>query len=290
MKIVLNTVAASLCLLGAAPAQAAEVCESPTGGYVNSRCLQGNKICVKWTGATCVDGSLCKCGSDQCIIDGQCVDKGGCNSDSGGTCALQKCDSWRNATCSNEKAVGREAKCLCGPGTCPIKGECRVPGDCAKASGGTCGYLGCDQWRNAVCSVSGIGGPLEQAKCMCKPDACPINGECVTKGGCPRYTGDTCTFTDCKAGTCGPGHYCMCEPGQCFADGKCVDKTAANIELSLAWGAAQESDMKQDGVTKMTAALLGMAAAAMGISVVIGARARASSPLGGHYESMDMEK
>jgi len=43
-------------------------------------------------------------------------------------------------------------------------------GTCEKSTGGTCAYLGCKAWRNAVC---------EDSKCMCKAkDSCSFQGRC----------------------------------------------------------------------------------------------------------------
>lgn len=234
-------------------ADAIDWCEHPTGGsipLVYSGCVQDTDRCFNWMNAKCVRG-WCVCKDDECVLDGQCVAKGQCATVTGGTCALQGCDRWRNATCSESVTNNHEAHCVCGPGTCPIKGECRPPGTCAKDTGGSCNVLGCDAWRKATCSVTDVPGPTEKAKCMCGEGACPINGECVKKGGCPRYTGSGCKIFKttglfgCGAGECGEAAYCECAEDECFVDGKCVKADAAAIELSRHWGHAQEEAAQQ---------------------------------------------
>merc|ERR550525_1536594 len=99
-------------------------------------------------------------------MQGQCVNEGDCPSITDGTCRVLKCDGWRNATCSATSISDHEPKCICGAGTCPIKGECRPPGVCAKATGGTCNVLPCKPWRKATCSVTGrLVVPGEKAVC-----------------------------------------------------------------------------------------------------------------------------
>jgi len=246
--------AASAALLAAAAllsAGATEQCEQPTGGVIPlviSGCIANTGRCFAWMNAQCINGA-CQCKGDECIMQGQCVPKGSCPSLTGGHCAIEGCDRWRNATCSEKP----EAQCLCGPGTCPVKGECRPPGSCAKATNGSCNVFGCHAWRKATCSVHGLVGATEEAKCMCEGDACPINGECVRPGECPRYAGSTCRlflltgFGPCSTGTCSSDAHCECSEGECFHHGKCVPADAASIELSRTRGEARAEAAETDG-------------------------------------------
>lgn len=228
-------------------AHGAEFCSNPTGGKVPlafEGCPRSTGKCYDWIGGSCEGASgWCVCDPSKCVMDGQCVDKGSCPTLTGGTCAVERCDRWRNASCSTTKrGEGRGAQCLCGPGTCPIEGECRAPGDCAKSTGGSCRILGCQAWRKSTCSVTGVPGPTEEARCMCDANSCPINGECVPKGSCPRYAGSSCKvfqatgLLPCEAGECSDKGYCECQPGECFVKGKCVPADAATIQLSLQLG------------------------------------------------------
>lgn len=229
-----------------------ETCVKPTGGFIRiaySACVDDTDHCFNWMNATCVDGRRCKCDDSQCVIGRQCVDKGRCPSATGGLCSILDCDRWRNAYCSESRVDNHEANCLCRPGTCPIKGECRPPGVCAKDTGGTCNVRGCNAWRQAGCSVpQGLPRPGERAKCMCGEGACPINGECVPDAGCPRYTGHGCKLLGiplpCAAGTCSTAGYCECPEDQCFVDGFCVPRSPEAIRRSREWGATQEAAAK----------------------------------------------
>jgi len=234
-------------------ASAAERCSRPTGGLIPrefSGCVGMTNTCYTWMNAKCVSG-WCLCEKDECIMEGQCVPKGECSNVTGGSCDFAPCDRWRNASCS-EKAGHAEPKCVCGTGTCPIKGECRPPGTCAKSTGGSCKVLDCKAWRRSTCSVSGLPGAAEEARCMCGEGLCPINGECVPQGGCPRYAGASCRvyavtgLAGCSVGECTSSAYCACKEGECFSNGQCIPADAAGIALSRKWGEAQELAAVED--------------------------------------------
>jgi len=282
--VAVSTAFALLLVLSANGAQA-DVCTKPTGGIIDlpySACLADKVNCFDWMNAKCVGKFKCECKDDQCVMGSQCVDVGGCTTLTGGLCAIFGCDRWRSATCSKGS---HEHVCICGPGTCPVGGECRPPGVCAKATGGSCNHLSCHGWRKSTCSVSGIAGLTEQAKCMCGDGDCPINGECVPVGGCPRYTGASCTvfratgFLPCGVGSCNEDSYCFCKPDECFVDGKCVPANAEAIQLSRAWGEAQGAKAFGTGGTSAAAGALACGAAAsvgLGAAVMRSVRARAS--------------
>lgn len=283
-------------LLQAWHASAAEMCTKPTGGaipLVYSGCVEGTKKCFNWMNARCDDG-WCLCKDDECIMDGQCVPKGSCATITGGTCALAGCDRWRNATCSEKDVGTHEAHCVCGPGTCPVSGECRVPGDCAKSTGGSCNVLKCNAWRKATCSVDTVPGPTEEARCMCGEDSCPINGECVKKGGCPRYAGSSCQvfqatgLLPCDAGECSDDGYCQCPEGQCFVHGKCQTADAETIELSRTWGLAQSALAKDDRGSSLVL-VMGFSTAFMVSVAIVGVvkRMKGSSSDPAEYESLE---
>jgi len=105
--------------------------------------------------------------------------------------------------------------------------------------------------------------------CMCGAEACPINGECVRPGDCPRYAGSSCTIFQltgqfpCDVGQCAASGFCMCPEGTCFKHGKCEAATSENVRLSREWGLSQgKSRAVQEGVmARATAAgAFGMAA------------------------------
>eukprot|EP00408_Alexandrium_pacificum_P000468 CAMPEP_0171155526 /NCGR_PEP_ID=MMETSP0790-20130122/946_1 /TAXON_ID=2925 /ORGANISM="Alexandrium catenella, Strain OF101" /LENGTH=192 /DNA_ID=CAMNT_0011619749 /DNA_START=292 /DNA_END=870 /DNA_ORIENTATION=+ len=116
----------------------------------------------------------------------------------------------------------------------------------AARTGGTCALLSCQAWRQARCSVDVIPLGTEKAKCMCDAGSCPINGECVREGSCPRYAGSSCTvfrrigLMGCSVGECTQDAFCECPEGQCFVNGQCVESTPATIELSRRSARAQE--------------------------------------------------
>lgn len=222
----------------------AETCRQPAGGILPldyNGCEGFTGRCYSWMSAAC-DRGKCLCKDDECVMGQQCVPEGGCPTVTGGTCAIShRCNTWRNASCDQQSA-----RCLCGPGTCPVKGECRPRGDCAKDTGGTCSLLGCRSWRRASCVYTDATDLLD-ARCMCGPGSCPVAGECVAKGGCPRFTGLSCSsfdllgFFQCPVGSC-EGSYCVCPEGQCFVDGQCVPADPGAIALS---GASVDLSSKQ---------------------------------------------
>merc|ERR1719512_303178 len=76
-------------MLAATPmAIASMTCVDPTGAMVQ-----------RW-GEACMPGR-CQCKPDQCVIQGQCIDKCVFKTLTGGTCAFSSCDKWRNATCTS---------------------------------------------------------------------------------------------------------------------------------------------------------------------------------------------
>uniref|UniRef100_A0A7S4Q695 EGF-like domain-containing protein n=1 Tax=Alexandrium monilatum TaxID=311494 RepID=A0A7S4Q695_9DINO len=230
-----------------------ERCTAPTGGViplVNWACTEDTGRCFSWMNAECING-WCECKTDECIMHGQCVRRGDCPSLTGGTCAIKDCYKWRNASCSESSVSVREAQCTCGPGTCPVEGECRPPGTCAKSTDGSCQVWSCHAWRKATCSVQGMPDLNEEARCMCGVGHCPINGECVPDGSCPRYARSMCAVFStlglfpCSTGDCNlETGYCECPEGECYLDGQCVPATEAAIKRSRAWGSAQAPPVK----------------------------------------------
>merc|ERR1740129_2257223 len=133
--------------------------------------------------------------------------------------------------------------------------------------------MGCHPWRRSTCSVIGSPGWFETAKCMCGDDECPMNGECVKAGSCPRYTGSQCMLFGCAIGECNSNSYCTCPEGQCFVDGKCVEATAENVRLSREWGASQGDTRAASEAHTIAAAKLGAAAAfPLGFGVAVAVR------------------
>jgi len=252
-------------------------------------CYRSTGICHPWINADCVEGK-CVCRSDACRMGQQCVPKGHCPTVTGGSCVVGPCDRWRNATCDDESR-----KCLCRTGSCPVSGECRLPGDCAKDTGGTCNALSCQPWRRATCSVDFLPGITEQAKCLCGEGACPVRGECVPKGGCPRYTGSSCGLFgfswgfdgQCSQGACEDG-YCQCPEGQCYVDGECKPAGDATVQLSLEWQAAPQKAYREETFVRGVAVV---AACALVLALVVARMAarqrRGASLPPGSYEHLN---
>merc|ERR1712094_57557 len=78
--------------------------------------------CAESRKATC-RSSKCKCSEDACGIDGLCIKKDECLTDTVGTCNIGKCRESRNPVCKHNKCVCEEGKCAYG-GTCVEKGSC----------------------------------------------------------------------------------------------------------------------------------------------------------------------
>merc|ERR1711974_206044 len=113
---------------------------------------RGPLVCAKLNGDTCrvfgckesgnahecLEGK-CRCGEDDCAVDGACVpeEKAACSKDTHGTCAVFPCRKSRG------DVICEKDKCLCNMNSCAVDGKC-VPedeADCSKDTGGTCGIL-----------------------------------------------------------------------------------------------------------------------------------------------------
>jgi len=101
----------------------AETCSADTSGT----CLFS--ACYPWRNADCEDGQ-CVCPPGKCAFQGACVspDEVGpppppvCNPNTGGSCAVFKCASWRNAVCSGP-SIGFSSAPTLGQCICPV-GKC----------------------------------------------------------------------------------------------------------------------------------------------------------------------
>jgi len=154
-----------------------KVCKTPQGGGIivdkdaNGRvhCFDKGK-CFPWRHSTCdADNKYCQCREDQCIDDGECIDKGACKLNTGGGCKVLGCDSWRNAACSSDSYMSGE-QCVCPEGQCAVKGECVARGACPKYSTHTCRILGCYAGH----------GTCQDGYCVCGDGECAVDGKCVS--------------------------------------------------------------------------------------------------------------
>lgn len=135
-----------------------------------------------------------------------------CTQDTGGTCGLFQCNSWRNAMCE-------DGKCVCPQGTCSsLNGECVADGACPKFTTGSCSWFECGSWRQATC--------IDHA-CVCDSDfLCAVDGACVSSSGCNTKTDTDCFTSPCpvwQGATCSDEGMCSCNPAnQCAHHKQCV--------------------------------------------------------------------
>jgi len=189
---------------------------------------------------------------------------GPCLSDSGGTCRFFGCSSSRGAT------TCVKGRCVCKQGFCAENGRCENPCEdspwtigcpsaavrlktaflpqtdldekdhscyvplrheepssglpCHADTGGTCRIFGCSSSRGSTACLQG--------KCLCEPDFCAREGQCVPHGelaslgpSCCQETGGTCRFLGCDSSrgpaTCVNG-LCKCLHGFCAEAGRCI--------------------------------------------------------------------
>jgi len=57
-------------------------------------------------------------------VNEECVKDGDCPRDTGGTCTLGDCHSWRNADCLAEDDSSLTSKCFCASDQCAVGGRC----------------------------------------------------------------------------------------------------------------------------------------------------------------------
>merc|ERR1719433_920765 len=81
----------------------------------------------------------------------------GCAADTGGTCQVLGCKSWRQAACEADSH-----KCVCLAGTCAVGGACQAT--CVHETTGTCRVFGCRSSRGATECIN--------HKCYCAPGSC----------------------------------------------------------------------------------------------------------------------
>lgn len=174
------------------------ICKPPLCN-VGGECVQPGE-CAKSTQAGCwwlspcpedqecvsnhfLDGyCVCKKG---CAKDGVCIDedvffgrKDSCHKDTNGTCTVDTCHTYRNATCEGSLLKS----CHCDPPhTCAIDGECVRPGECPKHIKTYCGdgeASACQAHAHTRCLSSHRPG---DGQCVCDDDLCALNDACVSK-------------------------------------------------------------------------------------------------------------
>jgi hypothetical protein len=220
-------------------------CDTSSLMCIMSQCSDhqkdGNETDVDCGGGTCpkcIDGKMCKVGSD--CLDGVC---------SGGTCAAPSCtDGIKN---------GNETDVDCGGGTCPTCGPnkmCMLGADCTggQCAGGTCTPDCSDGVKNNSETDIDCGGGTCPAcavgkKCMVDPDcstsACDATLFVCDSSQCidGRKDGNE-TDIDCGGGTCGG---CAVNKA-CKVDTDCTSHACDALALTCV--ASQCSDHQKDGV------------------------------------------
>lgn len=174
------------------------VCEAPSCN-VDGECVLPGK-CPRSTqtgcrvqscpaGQTCVSSGIwdhyCVC-DEGCAMNGECHDedvyfgrKDFCDRNTGGTCMVDDCFAYRNATCSDYMSRSGQpmGTCFCDPPhTCAIDGECVKPGDCPRHASEVCDAQHLCPPHSTCLNPSKQAG---EGQCVC--DGCALHGECVSR-------------------------------------------------------------------------------------------------------------
>lgn len=165
-------------------------------------------FCQPWRGEVyCGKDEMCHCKKGSCASLGACYSQTKCEEDTGGTCKIFGCKSWRGATSCVH------GKCICKPGGCVMGNSGVCSHKCDKYTGGT-------SFDTGTCKGNVLTGPG-----TCKLDRGPVNcvdGYCVCKQG-----------------------YCASR-GTCYPYTGKFQETSTNItDLSASWQAEATDDMTQ---------------------------------------------